>query len=99
LEDTAIDMSTGEVGTYVLSTDTFTATSGGGNASITPISAAALLALPSFSTTTIYVVTDAPLRISIQAETTSQIGQTGTVLSMMVVAIFGMVVYRVITLI
>jgi hypothetical protein len=29
LEDTAIDMSTGEVGTYVLSTDTFTATSGG----------------------------------------------------------------------
>ena len=29
LEDTAIDMSTGEIGTYVLSTDIFTATSGG----------------------------------------------------------------------
>jgi hypothetical protein len=50
-----------------------------GNANITTISAAALLALPSFSTTTIYVVTDAPFRIAIQAETTSQLGQTGTI--------------------
>jgi hypothetical protein len=54
-----------------------------GNANITPITAAALLALPSFSTTTIYVVTDAnsnTFKMAIQAETTSQLGQTGTII-------------------
>jgi hypothetical protein len=78
LSTLAFNRTTDEYGTYDLSTDTFTATSGG-NASITTITAAALLALPSFSTTTIYVVTDAPFRIAIQAETTSQLGQTGTI--------------------
>jgi hypothetical protein len=39
LEDTAIDMSTGEIGTYVLSTNIFTATSGGAtNLGYTPSS-------------------------------------------------------------
>jgi hypothetical protein len=75
-----IDATTGEIGTYDITTDVFTVIAGSGNANITTISAAALLALPSFSTTTIYVVTDAPLRISIQAETTSQLGQTATVI-------------------
>ena len=81
LEDTAIDMSTGQIGTYVLSTDTFTA-AGSGNANITPITAAALATLESttsLSLTTIYIVTDAPLRMAIQAETISQLGQTGTI--------------------
>jgi hypothetical protein len=81
IEDGVLNMTTGQSGTYVLGTDTFTA-AGSGNASITPISAAALLALPSFSTTTIYVVTDAnsnTFKMAIQAETTSQLGQTGTI--------------------
>jgi len=74
-----IDATTGEIGTYDITTDVFIPIAGSGNANITPITAAALLALPSFSTTTIYVVTDAPFRIAIQAETTSQLGQTGTI--------------------
>ena len=77
LHEFAIDVQTGEIGTYDITTDVFTVISG--NANITPITAAALLALPSFSTTTIYIVTDAPYRIAIQAETTSQLGQTGTI--------------------
>ena len=75
------DLATGEQGTYDITTDVFTVISG--NASITPITAAALLALPSFSTTTIYVVTDAnsnTFKMAIQAETTSQLGQTGTII-------------------
>jgi hypothetical protein len=81
IEDGVLNMTTGQSGTYVLGTDTFTA-AGSGNANITPITAAALLALPSFSTTTIYVVTDAnsnTFKMAIQAETTSQLGQTGTI--------------------
>ena len=74
-----IDATTGEIGTYDITTDVFIPIAGSGNASIIPITAAALLALPSFSTTTIYVVTDAPFRMAIQAETTSQLGQTGTI--------------------
>jgi len=53
-----------------------------GNTSITPITAAALLALEgasNLSTTTIYVVTDAPLRIAIQAETNTDLTLTGTI--------------------
>jgi len=74
------DLNTGEQGVYDIATDVFTPIAGGGNASITPITAAALAALPSFSTTTIYVVTDAPYKIAIQAETTSQLSQTGTII-------------------
>jgi hypothetical protein len=83
LEDTAIDMSTGEVGTYVLSTDTFTATSGGGNASITPIAFAVLQALETAGTlslTTLYIIIDAaPFELMCKAETVSQLSKTATV--------------------
>jgi hypothetical protein len=83
LEDTAIDMSTGEVGTYVLSTDTFTATSGGGNASITPITVAALQALETAGTlslTTLYIITDAtPYKLMCKAEAVNMLSKTATV--------------------
>jgi outer membrane lipoprotein-sorting protein len=55
------DLATGEQGTYDITTDVFLPISGG-NASITPITAAALLALQStsaISTTTLYNVTNA----------------------------------------
>jgi hypothetical protein len=54
-----------------------------GNANITPITAVALATLEAasnLSTTTIYVVTDAPLLIAIQAETVSQLGRTGIII-------------------
>jgi hypothetical protein len=83
LQSFAIDMNTGEIGTYDITTDVFTPIVSSGNANITPITAAALLALPSFSTTTIYVVIDAnsnTFKMAIQAETTSQLSQTGTII-------------------
>lgn len=83
LFDFALDVNTGETGVYDINTDVFTAIAGSGNTTTTPITAAALLALQTgsdLSTTTIYVVTDAPLVISIMAESVSQLSQTGTVI-------------------
>lgn len=56
---------------------------GAGNANITQIAAAALLALQgagTLDTTTLYVVTDAPYVIMIAAKTTSQLSQTGQII-------------------
>jgi hypothetical protein len=83
LFDFALDVNTGETGVYDINTDVFTAIAGSGNTTTTPITAVALLALQTgnnLSTTTIYVVTDAPLVISIMAESVSQLSQTGTVI-------------------
>jgi hypothetical protein len=84
LQSFAIDMTTGEIGTYDITTDVFTPIVGSGNASITPILAAALATLESttsLSLTTIYIVTDAPLPIYIVADDTGQLAKTGSIVS------------------
>ena len=79
----AIDATTGEIGTYDITTDVFTPVVGSGNASITPITIAALAALETAGTlslTTIYIVTDAtPYKLMCKAETVSQLSKTATV--------------------
>lgn len=58
----AIDLNTGEIGTYNINTDTFTVLAGSGNASIISTTVAGLQGLQStssLSTTTLYNVTDA----------------------------------------
>ena len=76
------DLTTGEQGTYDITTDVFTVISG--NASITPIAAAALATLESttsLSLTTIYIVTDAPIQIYAIADDTGQLAKTGSIVS------------------
>jgi hypothetical protein len=78
-----IDVTTGEIGTYDITTDVFTVIAGSGNANITTITVAALQALETAGTlslTTLYIVTDAtPYKLMCKAETVSQLSKTATV--------------------
>ena len=79
----AIDVTTGLFGTFDLVSGVFTQTSG--NTLILEISAAALDSLQSASTlslTTIYIVTDAPYKVALQAEAVNKIGANGTIIDL-----------------
>jgi len=77
------DITTGEQGTYDITTDVFTVIAGSGNANIITITVAALQALETAGTlslTTLYIVTDAtPYKLMCKAETVSQLSKTATV--------------------
>jgi hypothetical protein len=80
-----IDATTGEIGTYDITTDVFTVIAGSGNANITTITVAALAALETAGTlslTTIYIVTDATYRIAVQAEAANRLGVNGTIIDL-----------------
>jgi|688.fasta_scaffold10639_17 hypothetical protein len=77
----AIDVTSGLFGIYDITTDVFTQTSG--NTLILEISAAALDSLQSasaLSLTTIYIVTDAPYKVALQAEASNKLGANGTII-------------------
>jgi hypothetical protein len=79
-----IDATTGEVGVYDITTDVFSPVIGSGNASITPITVAALTTLQSTSaiaTTTIYLITDAsPFVLAAQFKANNQNVTTATIM-------------------
>jgi hypothetical protein len=79
------DITTGEQGTYDITTDVFTVIAGSGNANITTITVAALQDLENgiggtLSLTTLYITTDStPYKLMCKAETVSQLSKTATV--------------------
>lgn len=79
----AVDLVTGESGEYDITTDAFTPVVGSGNASITPITVAALTILQglgTIETTTIYLVTDAsPFVLEVQFKAANQNVTTGII--------------------
>ena len=79
----AIDVTTGLFGTFDLVSGVFTQSSA--NANILEITSTDLSSLQSggtLSLTTIYIVTDAPYRIALQAEAPSKIGANGTIIDL-----------------
>lgn len=80
----AIDLTTAEIGTYDINTDTFTVLAGSGNASIIPITEAALGALETannLNLNALYVVTNSsPFVVMCKAESVSALSRTATII-------------------
>lgn len=80
----AIDLNTAEIGTYDINTDTFTVLAGSGNASIIPITEAALGALETannLNLNALYVVTNSsPFVVMCKAESVSALSRTATII-------------------
>jgi len=80
----AIDLTTAEIGTYNINTDTFTVLAGSGNASIIPIIEATLAGLETannLNLNALYVVTDAqPFVVMCKAESVSALSRTATII-------------------